>query len=389
MDRSARLQHIIQKAKTLPFYEERLADVEPTAITPQNLSALPVITRNDLTAHFQDKPDGGFLTGDIVQLHLTPAPGVGRMPEFLTRNDIGWQADAVVTQLQRCGLSEQDKCLVVFSYHMLAGGWLFHEGLQKLGAATLALGPADAEQVVEIAETYDFNILVSNPSFARKVGEAGGRFEKLIAAGEPFTAVPDYREQVERALSCKAYDAYGLSETGVVAAETSSQDGLHIVEEACILEVLDPQTLEPVKGGEKGELVVTSLTREGMPILRFRTGDLTLKGSQDGKLHLPRGVFGRTDTMVKVKGIKLYPKELLFILAATKGLNFRNYQVVVSSREDGTDEVTLRVEVADTSTNIDTDELGRRVRNATGIGMNEIKVEAAVEGEVVVDKRFG
>ena len=284
MDRSKRLQHIVERAKTLPFYKERLANVNPETVAPQDLSSLPFVTRDDLTQHFQDDPQGGFLTDGIVQLHLTPAPGVGRMPEFLTQNDINWQADAVVTQLERCGLSRKDKCLVVFSYHMLAGGWLFHEGLLKLGAATLALGPADAEQVVEIAKTYGFNVLVSNPSFARKVGEAGGRFEKLIAAGEPFTAVPDYRAQVEAALGCKAYDAYGLSETGVVAAETSAQDGLHIVEEACVLEVLDPQTLEPVADGDKGELVVTSLTREGMPVLRFRTGDLTLKGSQDGKL---------------------------------------------------------------------------------------------------------
>ena len=391
MNRSERLQHIIAKAKTLTFYKERLANIDPTAVTPEELSALPFVTRDDLTAHFQDDPNGGFLTDDIVQLHLTPAPGVGRMPEYLTQNDIEWQANAVMTQLKRCGLSPKDRCLVVFSYHMLAGGWLFHEGLLKLGAATLALGPADAEQVVEIAETHGFNVLVSNPSFARKLGEAGGRFEKLIAAGEPFTAVPNYREQVEGALSCKAYDAYGLSETGVVAAETSAQDGLHIVEESCVLEVLDPQTLEPVADGEKGELVVTSLTREGMPILRFRTGDLTLKGSQDGKLHLPRGVFGRTDTMVKVKGVKFYPKELLFILAATEGLNFRKYQVVVSAREDGTDAVTLRVEgeAGTDAADIDTTELGKRIRNATGIGMNEISVEPAVEGEVVVDKRFG
>ena len=95
--------------------------------------------------------------------------------------------------------------------------------------------------------------------------------------------------------------------------------------------------------------------------------------------------------MVKVKGVKFYPKELLFILAATEGLNFRNYQVVVSSREDGTDTVTLHVEnESDTDTaNIDTTELGKRIRNATGIGMNEIRMEPAVEGELVVDERFG
>ena len=87
-----------------------------------------------------------FLRDDVVQMHLTPAPGIGRMPEYLTENDISWQAEAVAAGLKRCGLSREDRCLVVFSYHMLAGGWLFHEGLTKLGAKVLALGPADASR---------------------------------------------------------------------------------------------------------------------------------------------------------------------------------------------------------------------------------------------------
>lgn len=385
MNRTERLQAIVRKAKMLPFYEARLADVNPSQVTPDDLSTLPFMTRDDLTEHFKHDPNGGFLNGDIVQMHLTPAPGVGRMPEYLTQNDLRWQAEAAQTQLERYGLTSQDRCLVVFSYHMLAGGWLMHEGLIKLGAKVLALGPADAGQVVEIAETYGFNVLVSNPSFARKIGEAGGRFEKLIAAGEPFTAVPGYRDQVETALNCKAFDAYGLSETGVVAAETEAQDGLHPIEAACILEVLDSQTLEPVADGEKGELVLTSLTREGMPILRFRTGDLTLKGTKDDKLFLPRGVFGRTDTMVKVKGVKFYPKELLFILAGTPGLNFRKYKVVLTSTESGTDHVSLRLEGEE---NTDIEGLAERLRQATGIGMNEIEVLPSVEGALVVDKRY-
>ena len=385
MNRDARLRHIVTRAKTLPFYADRLADVDPASLSAADLSAIPFISRDDLTEHFQDNPKGGFFREDIVQLHLTPAPGVGRMPEFLTRSDLSWQAEAAEAQLRRCGLSEKDRCLVVFSYHMLAGGWLFHEGFNRLGAAVLALGPAEASQVAEIAQTYSFNVLVSNPSFARKLGEAGAQFETLIAAGEPFSAVPGYREGVEAALDCTAYDAYGLSETGVVAAETAARDGLHAVEEACILEILDPVTQEPTPEGEKGEVVVTSLTREGMPILRFRTGDLTLKGSQDGKTVLPRGVFGRTDTMVKIKGVKVYPKELLFILAGTKGLNFRNYQLVVGSREDGTDTVRLRLEGDST---IDISEIAQRIRTATGVGMNEIVVEESVMGELVVDERF-
>lgn len=386
MDRDARLQQIVRQAQALPFYRERLAGIDPATLRADDLSALPLVSRDELVAQFEAEPHGGFLGEEVVQLHLTPAPGVGRMPEYLTRRDLRWQGEAVAAQLRRTGLRASDRCLVVFSYHMLAGGWLFHEGLALLGCKTLALGPAEAETVAEIGRRYGFNVLVANPSFARKVGEAGGRFETLVAAGEPFTAVPGYRERVEAALSCRAFDAYGLSETGLVAAETEARDGLHAMPEAAILEVLDPQTGAPVTAGEKGELIVTSLTREAMPILRFRTGDLTLAGARGGALVLPRGVFGRTDEMIKVKGVKFYPKELLFLLAGTPGLNFRAYQVVITRRADGTDVVTLRVE-GEPST--DTRALAERVRQATGIGMNEIRVEPEVSGALVRDERYG
>ncbi len=386
MDRTARLRHIVTRAKGSSFYADKLAELDPKTLTADDLSALPFISRDDLVKQFQNEPPhGGFLSADIVQMHLTPSPGIGRMPEYLTRQDLLWQAQASAAQFKRCGLDAQSRCLVVFSYHMLAGGWLFHEGLQLLGAKVLALGPSDAATVVDIAKTYGFNVLVSNPSFARKIGEAGGRFETLLAAGEPFSAVPGYREEVETLLNCQAFDAYGLSETGIVAAESSGNQGMQVVPEACILEVLDPQTLKPGATGEKGELVVTSLTREGLPILRFRTGDLTLKGSLDNELSLPRGVFGRTDSMVKIKGVKVYPKELLFILAGTPGLNFRNYQLVISRTAQGTDYVQLRIEGDPTT---DTFELAQRVRSACGIGMNEIAVEPSVTGEMVVDKRY-
>lgn len=390
MDRTERLRRIVARAKTLPLYRDRLADVDPSDVSVEDLGALPTIERSDLTQQFERQPTGGFLDavpGAGVQMHLTPSPAVGRMPEFLSVHDSDAQADSIATHLARCGVEPGDRCLVVFSYHMLAGGWLFHEGLLKRGCTVLALGPGDTESAIEIAATYDFDVLVSNPSYAQKLGEAGARFRTLIAAGEPFTAVPGYRERVEKALGGRAYDAYGLSETGVVAAETSAQDGLHPLEDAAVLEVIDPQTGARSEPGDKGELVITSLTRTTMPILRFRTGDLTLTGEADGRLVLPRGVFGRTDTMVKVKGVKLYPKELLFLLAGTGGVAFRNYQLVLERDEQGADRVRLRVQRKPGAT-VDVGDLQARLRRATGIGMNEIVVEDEVDGDLVADRRF-
>ena len=183
MDRTARLQHIVSKAKGLPFYKDRLSAVDPASISADDVSTLPFVTRDELVEHFKaHPPHGGFLRDDVVQMHLTPAPGITRMPEYLTAQDIGWQAEAVAEGLRRCGLSNKDRCLVVFSYHMLAGGWLFHEGLTKLGAKVLALGPADASNVVDVADTYGFNVLVRQPEL-RAQNRRGGRAVRDASSG--------------------------------------------------------------------------------------------------------------------------------------------------------------------------------------------------------------
>lgn len=390
MDRTDRLRRIIARARQLPLYQSRLEDLAPEDVTADDLSALPLIDRTALTSVFEADPTGGFLAQAAdqgIQMHLTPAPGMGRMPEFLTQADARLQAASIVNHLDRCGIRAGDRCLVVFSYHMLAGGWLFHEGLLARGCTVLALGPGETQTAVDIASRYGFDVLVSNPSFAQKLGEAGGRFRSLIAAGEPFTAVPGYRDRVETAIGGHAYDAYGLSETGVIAAETSAQDGLHPLRDAAILEVIDPNTLEPVAVGEKGELVVTSLTREAMPILRYRTGDLTLRGDHEGELLLPRGVFGRTDAMVKAKGVKLYPKELLFLLAGTPGVAFRHHQLVLERDASGADVVRLRIQ-AEAGATVAVQDLGERLKRATGIRFDDIVVAPSVEGDLVVDRRF-
>lgn len=154
--------------------------------------------------------------------------------------------------------------------------------------------------------------------------------------------MPGFRERVEEALGGVALDAYGTSELGIVAGERPEKDGLWEIPEMAVLEVLDPETLRPVADGEKGELVVTALSRTLMPMVRFRTGDLAVAERREGLTVLPRGVFGRTDQMVKVKGVKLYPTELAPVLAGF-GLDPKGFQVVVERKLEGTDKLVLRL----------------------------------------------
>ncbi len=379
MDRVQRLREVIAAAQKHPVYAQKLDGVDASSLTPETISRLPLTTRQEWLAHIQAHPrppQGATL------MHLTPSPAIGWMPEYLSAEDVEYQAEALASQMRRLGVSGK-KALVAFGYHIFAGGWLFHEALQRAGAMVLPHGPGEAERIAQLQQQYGFEILVCNPSFAMKIAQAGGRFELLMAGGEPFTSVPGYREKLEHAIGGIAVDAYGTSELGVVAGESLDKNGLWEIPEMAIIEILDPETLEPTPEGEKGEMVVTSLSRTLMPMIRFRTGDLAVVSRKEGRLCLPRGVIGRTDLMVKVKGVKLYPTELAPLLMAF-GIDPRGgAQLVVESKEGGTDKLTLRIKAEAVPP-----QLGPALQQATGIRLDDIQADPALEGPPLVDKRY-
>jgi phenylacetate-CoA ligase len=379
MDRVQRLRTVIAAAQKHPVYAQKLSAVDASGVTPEQLASLPLTTRQEWLAYIQANPrppQGAAL------MHLTPSPAIGWMPEYLSADDVQYQAEALAAQMRRLGVAGK-KALVAFGYHVFAGGWLFHEALQRAGAMVLPHGPGEAERIVQLQQQYGFEILVCNPSFAMKIAQAGGRFELLMAGGEPFTSVPGYREKLEQAIGGIAVDAYGTSELGVVAGESLEKNGMWEIPEMAIIEVLDPETLQPTPEGEKGELVVTSLSRTLMPMVRFRTGDLAVVSRTEGRLCLPRGVIGRTDLMVKVKGVKLYPTELAPMLMAF-GIDPRGgAQLVVETKEGGTDKLTLRIKAEAVPP-----QLGPALQQATGIRLDDIQADPALEGPPLVDKRY-
>ncbi|RTG98415.1 CoF synthetase [Thermus scotoductus] len=378
MDRMARLKEVVRAAKGHPVYREKLKDIDPERVSLETLGELPLTTREEWVAYLKEHPkppEGASL------MHLTPSPLMGWMPEYLSPDDLRYQAEALAAHYQRLGLVGK-KVLVAFSYHVFAGGWLFHEALLRAGNLVFPHGPGEASRIAEIGQVYGFDVLVTNPSFALKVGQAGGRFALLLAGGEPFTSVPGFRERVEAALGGVALDAYGTSELGIVAGEGLEKEGLWEIPEMAVLEVLDPETLRPVPDGEKGELVVTALSRTLMPMVRFRTGDLAVAERRGGLTLLPRGVFGRTDAMVKVKGVKLYPTELGPILAGF-GLDPKGFQVVVERKLEGTDKLVLRLKAERVPPG-----LMEAVQRATGLKVDEVELVQEIRGALVEDHRF-
>jgi len=375
VERLERLRRVIAAAKAHPIYEKKLRNVDPETFQESDLQEIEPTPREEWLAYLEDHPE---VPDGAALVHLTPSPRLGWMPEFMSLADVELQWQGLAPYFQTLGLGRS--ALVTFSYHVFAGGWLFHQALMGAGVAVFPHGPGEAARVAELVSRFQIDTLVTNPSFALRLAEAGVRVKKMIAAGEPFTSVPGFRERVEAALGAKAFDVFGSSELGLVAGENSDQDGLYEFPLMAVLEVLDPTTAKPVPAGERGELVVTSLTRTLMPMIRFQTGDLALFGGlRAGRVYLPRGVIGRVDQMVKVKGVKLYPSELAPLLRA---YGVERYRVVIEKKPSGTDALILEIQGDAVPEGLE-----GALRERTGLRVDRIEVLPEVQGGLLEDRR--
>jgi phenylacetate-CoA ligase len=214
------------------------------------------------------------------------------------------------------------------------------------------------------------------------VGEAGASVDTFVGAGEPFTSIPGLREDVKEALDAEtAVDYFGTRQILPVAAETAAEDGLHVSDEYAFVEVIDPDSGEVLPYGERGELVVTHLQKEGCPLVRYRTGDLTEWEERDGEVVLPDGVIGRTDNRLKVKGVKLYPESLGTVLAGFGGLS-GEFRLEVT-RPSSTDEIKLVVEGE-----ADVGELASAVKERLLVAPDDIELVDDIDETGVHDERY-
>ena len=375
MDRLDRLRRVLAAAVTHPVYQKRLKGVDPERFSLSDLAELPPTSREDWLSYLAENPRAPEGTALV---HFTPSPALGWMPEYLSAEDLALQAEGTAAYFRELGL--EGVALVTFGYHVFAGGWLFTEGLIAAGAGVLPHGPGEAERAAELAERSSAAGLVTNPSFALRLAEAGLRARWMLGAGEPFTSVPGLRERVEAALGVKAFDVFGTSELGLVAGEGPEQAGLLELPLMAVLEVLDPETLQPVAEGGRGELVVTALSRTLMPMVRFRTGDLAVYGGRrDGRVLLPHGVIGRVDQMVKVKGVKLYPSELASVLRA---FGVERYRVVVEKKPSGTDAFVLEIVAEEVP-----EGLAEAVRTRTGLRPDRVEALSELPEGMLEDRR--
>ena len=342
---------------------------------------LPFLTGADLTADYDDHAPEGSLYDGAAMMCFTPL-GDGLAPVFDTERDLTWQAEANAEVFAAAGIDPGDRVLNTFGYHTFGTGIIVQRGLTALGAEVIPAGPGDSEQAAGTITEYDVDALVGNPSFALKIGAAGGRVDTFVGAGEPFTSIPGLREDVKAALDATtAADYFGTRQILPVAAETEAEDGLYVDEDYALVEVIDPDTGEVLPYGERGELVVTHLRKEACPLVRYRTGDLTEWTARDGRVVLPDGVIGRTDGRLKVKGVKLYPESLATVLAGFEGLT-GEFRLEVT-RPASTDEIRLVVEG-----DADPEELAAAVEDRLLVAPDAIDLLEDVGDTGVVDERY-
>ncbi len=354
-----RLRATVERALRSPFYSARLVSEgldQNSLATLDDLRRFPPTTKDDLRGGYPY----AFLTVSrdrLVRLHSSSGTTGTATVIFHTRHDLDSWANLVARSLWMVGVRPGDVFQNMMGYGLFTGGLGLHYGAERLGALTIPIGTGNTRRQIQMMRDFGTTVLHILPSYALRLA---GAFEeegldprkelklKVAAIGaEPHTDA--IRKRIEAALGLKAYNSYGMSELNGpgVAFECREQDGMHLWEDAYLPEVVDPKTLEPVPDGQEGELVLTNLDRVGMPLIRYRTKDLTriVPGPCPcGRTHrrIDR-IKGRTDDMLILKGVNIYPMQVERVLLGIPGVG-RNYLITLYTHGH-LDQMRVSVEV--------------------------------------------
>ncbi len=345
--------------RSVPFYQRRFAEAGFDAEGLRSLGdlrRLPLTEKRDLR---DNHPYGMFAVPlrDVVRVHASSGTTGLATAVGYTRNDLRTWSDLVARVLVAGGVGKDDVVQVAFDYGLFTGAFGFHQGAERLGASVIPVSSASARRQLGIMKDYRSTALVCTPSHAMTLAdaalEAGIQPGALSLRFGLFGAEPwseSMRAELQAKLKLVATDNYGLSEVGGpgLAGECLERQGLHVAEDHFLVEVIDPESLAPVPDGTVGELVVTTLTREAMPVVRFRTHDLaslTRAPCACGRtLARMSRVKGRTDDLILLKGARFFPSEIEAVLLEVEG-TLPHYEIVLERRE-AADEALVRVETA-------------------------------------------
>jgi len=355
-----RLQATLNRAiNNVPFYHDMFArhGIVPEKVrSVEDLAHIPFTTRDDLV---DNQPYGFFAVTlkDIARIHTSSGTTGRPVVVGYTRNDRNHWAEILSRILCAVGIDSRDIVQVSFAYGLFSGGFGLDMGAEHMGATVIPVSAGDVEQQVRIMQDYHTTCLFSTPSYAMQIANFVAhrkiRSQELTLRRGLFGAEPwseEIRRKIESVLGIEAFDIYGISELmgPGVAGECECKNGLHIWEDHFIPEIIDPETGEVLEPGEKGELVVTTLTRESMPLIRYRTGDMTSITHEPcdcGRTHsrISR-ITSRQADLIIVRGVNVYLRDVEELMYKMFRMPVR-YQLVASRDEMG-DNLEVLIEVS-------------------------------------------
>ena len=358
----ARLKNLVEHVyNVVPFYKQKLDDagVKLSDITClADIAKLPFTTKSDL----RDTYPYGLLAvpqAEIVEIHMSSCTTGTPVVDAYKECELNDLAEAMARSLAGTGACKDDTIQNAYGYGLFTGGMGVHHGTRKLGATIIPISSGNTEKQLTMLRDFKSSIFTCTPSYALYMAERAKELDidlkSLNVRAGVFGAEPwseGMRQKIEELWGIKAYDIYGLTEiTGPgVACECEVQKGMHVNEDLFYPEIINPETGESLPDGEKGELVFTTLTKQGTPLIRYRTRDITYIINEDcacgrttRRIHR---LFGRTDDMLIIRGINVFPSQIENALIEIKGVE-PNYLITVDRNPiTHLDEAELQVEVS-------------------------------------------
>ena len=354
-----RLKNLIERVyRQQPFYRGKMQEA---SLLPQDINTLEDIRKLPFTIkkEMRDNYPYGLLSvplSEIVRLHISS--GTTGLPTVVgyTNRDLGIWSEVMARALTSIGATKQTVIQIAHGYGLFTGGLGVHYGAELIGASVIPASVGNTERQILLIKDFGTTLLNCTPSYALHIAETmhemgispqDNNLKLGIFGGEPWSET--MRQSIETQLGIKAHDLFGMSEIigPGVASECLAQDGLHINEDHFYPEIIDPETGQVLPDGEPGELVLTTLTKDGMPMVRYRTRDLTVLNRavcSCGKTFVRmRKAFGRSDDMIIIRGVNVFPSQVENILLGISQ-ETPHYQMVVD-RKDNLDQLTLLVEV--------------------------------------------
>jgi phenylacetate-CoA ligase len=334
---------------------DRLADLD-------ELADLPLTHKDDLLAdQAANPPFGTNLTYGVeryTHLHQTSGTTGATLRVFDTPEDWEWWTRGLAHVLRATGIGAGDRVVLAYSFGPYIPFWATYAGVGAVGAMVIPLGGMDSVQRLQTVRDYRATALACTPSYALHLAQVAHRHgltdalesvERVVCTGEPGASLPAVRDRIESEWSARCFDHAGLTEVGPFGYPCAAAGGLHLDEDEFVCELIDPRDGQPVAPGAEGELVVTALGRLGFPVIRYATGDVVDHRSEPCPAGhrgrwLPRGILGRTDDMVVIRGMNVFPSAIEQILRESQGVG--EFRITFYTDPRAMDEIKIEVELA-------------------------------------------